>query len=208
MNRIPTMLALACCAISSVVVADEELGKGKLLVATDVVNGGAFEETVILLLSYDNTGAAGLVINRPTEAQPVQALPEFAGLDGYAGPLYWGGPVELFKLRALLLSDAPPDNAAPILETVYLVPLQESLLDSAASEANLRFYVGYSGWSAGQLEWEVATGSWHIVAATEALVFADDPSGVWRKLLPPPIRRVLLDQAKPSQRSVALLNSH
>lgn len=185
MNTFPMVLALACCVISHGINADEDLGKGKLLVATEVVQGRAFAESVILLLKYDATGAVGLVVNRPTEALPAQALPELAGLDRYEGTLYWGGPVELFTLRALLHSDAPPDNAVLIFDRVHLAPLDENLLDGASSNANLRFFVGYAGWAPGQLEQELAFGSWHIVAATEALVFADDPGGIWRRLSPP-----------------------
>lgn len=207
MNRFPTLLALACCTISTGVIADDFLGKGKLLVATDVVSGGAFEETVILLLNYDANGAAGLVINRPMEASPAQALPEISALDHYDGPLYWGGPVELFTLRALRLSDAPLDNAVRIFDDVYLVPLEENLLDRAASNSNLRFFVGYSGWSPGQLDREMATGSWRIAAATEALVFEDDPGGMWRKLLPPRVYRASIGEADFSL-TVSLLDSH
>ncbi len=196
MNRFPMVLALACCVISHGINAEDDLGKGKLLVATEVVQGRAFAESVILLLNYDATGAVGLVVNRPTEALPAQALPELAGIDRYEGTLYWGGPVELFTLRALLYSDAPPDNAVPIFDTVHLAPLDENLLDGASSNANLRFFVGYAGWAPGQLEQELAFGSWHIVAATEALVFADDPGGIWRMLLPPPVRRVSVDRTR------------
>ncbi len=196
MNRFPMVLALACCMISHGINAEEELGKGKLLVATEVVQGRAFAESVILLLNYDATGAVGLVVNRPTEALPAQAWPELAGLDRYEGTLYWGGPVELFTLRALLHSDAPPDNAVPIFDRVHLALLDENLLDGASSNANLRFFVGYAGWAPGQLEQELAFGSWHIVAATEALVFADDPGGIWRRLLPPPVRRVSVDRTR------------
>ncbi len=188
------VLALSCCVISHGINAEEDLGKGKLLVATEVVQGRAFAETVILLLKYDATGAVGLVVNRPTEALPAQALPELAGLDRYEGTLYWGGPVELFTLRALLHSDAPPDSAVPIFDRVHLALLDENLLDGASSNSNLRFFVGYAGWAPGQLEQELAFGSWHIVAATEALVFADDPGGIWRRLLPPPVRRVSVDR--------------
>ncbi len=196
MNRFPMVLALACCVISHGINAEEDLGKGKLLVATEVVRGRAFAESVILLLNYDETGAVGLVVNRPTEALPAQALPELAGLDRYEGTLYWGGPVELFTLRALLHSDAPPDNAVPIFDRVHLALLDENLLDGASSNSNLRFFVGYAGWAPGQLEQELAFGSWHIVAATEALVFADDPGGIWRRLLPPPVRRVSVDRTR------------
>jgi putative transcriptional regulator len=133
---------------------------------------------------------------------PAQALPEIAGIDHYEGPLYYGGPVELFTLRALLLADAPPDHTIPIFDSVYLVPLEDNLLDGAESKANLRFFIGYAGWAAGQLDRELAIGSWHIVAATEAIVFADDPDGIWRSLLPPTVIRASTDKAKLSVRGV------
>ena len=202
MNRIPTVLAVACCAIALGVNAEEQLGKGQLLVATEVVQGPAFAESVILLLHYDaTTGAVGLVVNRLTKALPADALPELAGLDRYEGMVYWGGPVKLFTLRALLISDAPPENAVPVFGTVHLAPLDENLLDGPSSNANLRFFMGYAGWAPGQLEQELALGSWHIVAATEALVFADDPDAIWRRLLPPRVHRVSVDRAESSLRA-------
>ena len=202
MSRFPLLLAMACCAISSSVIAAEDPGTGTLLVATEAVHGPVFAETVILLLNYDAAGAAGLVVNRPTEALPAQALPEFAGIDRYEGPLYWGGPVELFTLRALLLTDAPPANAISVFDAVYLVPLEDTVLDRAESKTNLRFFAGYAGWAAGQLDRELATGSWQILAATEAIVFTDDPGGIWRRLLPPTLLRASTDKAESSVRGV------
>ena len=208
MSRFPLLLAMACCAISSSVIAAEDPGTGTLLVATEALHGPAFEKTVILLLNYDAAGTAGLVVNRPTEALPARALPEFAGIDRYEGPLYWGGPVELFTLRALLLTDAPPANAISVFDAVYLVPLEDTVLDRAESKANLRFFAGYAGWAPGQLDRELAIGSWHIVAATEAIVFTDDPGGIWRRLLPPTLLRASTDKAESSVRGVEWRSRH
>ena len=147
----------------------------------------------MLLLNYDATGAAGLVINRPTEALPAQALPDYDGLDEYEGTLYWGGPVEVFTMRALIISDSPPDKSLQIFDGVHLAPMEESLMEGAASAESVRFYLGYSGWAPGQLERELAFGSWHITDASREVVFAGDPERVWRSLLPPPVQRVSVD---------------
>lgn len=195
MNRIPLVLALACCVVSSGGNAAEELGKGKLLVATELVRGRAFAESVVLLLNYDTTGAVGLVVNKPTQVPPVEALPELTGVSQYEGTIYWGGPVEPFTLRAVLRSDAPPDGAVVIFDTVYLAMLDENMLDGYSSNANLRFFFGYAGWAPGQLEQEMESGSWRIIAATEAMVFTDDPDGIWKTLMPPPVRRVSVDES-------------
>lgn len=195
MGRFLISVLLLCCAVPSGVAADEDPAKGKFLVATDLVRGPVFQESVILLLNYDSTGAVGLIVNQPTEAAPEKALPDFEGLDGYDGKLYYGGPVDVFTLRALMRSDEPPENAIPIVDDVHIVPLAESLLDNAPDPSALRFFVGYAGWSPGQLDGELARGSWHIVQATEELVFTDEPEEIWRQLAPIPVFRASVDVA-------------
>jgi putative transcriptional regulator len=86
-------------------------------------------------------------------------------------------------VKALLRTDTPPADAVQIFDAVHLVNMDEALLATAASAVKLRFFVGYAGWSAGQLEHELALHSWHIVAATEEIVFAEDTGDIWRKLL-------------------------
>jgi len=66
---------------------------------------------------------------------------------------------------------------------VHLVNMDEALLATASNAAKLRFFVGYAGWSPGQLEHELAFDSWHILPATEELVLAEDTGDIWRKLL-------------------------
>lgn len=185
MSRFSRFLTLVCCLISAGVSADEVPATGKLLVATDEVRGLHFAETVILLLHYDETGTLGLVVNRPIDALPIEALPQLEDLAEYRGTLYWGGPVRLSTMHALLRTDTPPDDAVQIFDAVHLVTPNETLLEAASNAANLRFFMGYAGWAPGQLERELAFDSWHVLPATEELVFAEDPSDIWRKLVPP-----------------------
>ncbi len=184
MSRFLRFLTLACCLVAAAVSADQVPATGKLLVATDEVRGLHFAETVVLLLHYDETGTLGLVVNRPIDAAPIEALPELEDLATYRDTLYWGGPVRLSTLRALLRTDTPPDDAVQIFDAVHLVNINETLLEAASNAANLRFFMGYAGWAPGQLERELAFESWHIVPATEELVFSEDPSDIWRKLVP------------------------
>jgi putative transcriptional regulator len=204
MSRFAKFLALACCVISAGVGADQVPATGKLLVATDEVRGLHFAETVILLLHYDETGTLGLVVNRPIAAAPIEALPELEHLADYRGTLYWGGPVRLTTMRALLLTDTPPDDAVQIFDAVHLVHMDETLLEAASNAANLRFFMGYAGWAPGQLERELAFDSWHILPATAELVFAEDPSDIWRRLVPP---REYRAAAEIAESGVSLLTS-
>ena len=47
----------------------------------------------------------------------------------------------------------------------------------------MRVYAGYTGWGAGQLDAEIAEGSWHVVGATEADLFTSSPDLLWRDVL-------------------------
>jgi len=177
-------LALACCFVSAVVSADQLPTRGMLLVATEEVRGPAFSQTVILLLQHDETGTLGLVVNRPIDAAAVADLRRQADLAAFDGTFYWGGPVLPYTLRALLRSDTPPDDAVPIFDTVYLVNIDEALLADTSNAANLRLFVGYAGWGAGQLEYELAFDSWHVLPAAEETVFGEDSDDSWQKLVP------------------------
>ncbi|MGH8223214.1 MAG: YqgE/AlgH family protein [Woeseiaceae bacterium] len=193
MRRIAPILTLAACLISVTAGADQDPATGKLLVATDEVRGEIFARTVILLLDYDQEGAMGLVVNRPTEVEPAEILTDPEAMSNYNGTLYWGGPVQMSSLRALLRSDTPPGGAVTIVGHVHLVPFDDELANSPMDPTSLRLFIGYAGWAPGQLDRELALGSWHVIPATEELVFADDPAAIWDRLKPVEKYRVAVD---------------
>ena len=174
MSRFSNFLALACCFISTAVSADQVPAVGKLLVATDEVRGPHFAQTVILLLQHDETGTLGLVVNRPLGAAAAEALRKFDGLTTYSGKFYRGGPLWPSTLRALLRTDTHPEVAVQIFDTVHLVGMDEALLEAASYGGDLRLFAGHAGWAPGQLERELAFESWHVLPATEEVVFAED----------------------------------
>ena len=47
----------------------------------------------------------------------------------------------------------------------------------------MRVFVGHSGWSAGQLDDEVAAGDWYVLAADPADVITPEPGLLWRRVL-------------------------
>jgi len=187
------MLLLAACLLPGAGTADERPAKGKLLVATEQIHGDLFTQTVVLLLHYDETGAVGLVVNRPTDVAPGELLPDDDEIAAYDGTLYWGGPVEMDSIRALLRSDTPPQSAESIAGSVYLVPFDDAFADLSAGAARLRFFIGVAGWAPGQLELELAAGSWTVAPATDDRVFAKDPAALWHRLAPRQELRAALD---------------
>ena len=121
MIRIMTWLVCAAWLLPVVAHADQVPARGKLLVATELVQGELFAKTVVLMLHYDETGAFGLVVNRPTEVKPDELLADEDTIVGYEGTLFWGGPVQMDSLRALLLTDEPPEGS----EQIEVIPVSQ-----------------------------------------------------------------------------------
>lgn len=172
------------CLFVTGAAADPPAAKDQMLVATEVIEGDVFVKTVIVLMHHDSRGAMGLVVNRPTEVPAAEVIPDDDALSEYEGNLYWGGPVQMGSLRALLNTDDPPENAEKIVGSVYLVSVNDSLINALDDPSKLRLYLGYAGWAPGQLDRELAMGSWTVVTASAERVFSNEPTGLWKELAP------------------------
>jgi len=193
--RIATLLAVVAWLTPATAHSEEDVAAGKFLVATEEVRGEIFARTVILLLHYDETGAMGLVVNRPTEVTLGEILTEPKALSGYRDTtLYWGGPVQMSSVRVLLLADSPPNGGATIVDNIHLVSFDKAMAGGRFDPASLRLFIGYAGWAPGQLDGELAIGSWEVMPANAELVFADDPGGIWQRLSPEREYRAAIDQ--------------
>ncbi len=187
------LVALTLSLLAPVIVTAERPAAGMFLVATNEVRGPFFRETVVLLLHYDARGAQGLVMNRPMQAKPADILPGLDGIENYEGTLYWGGPVQITSVRALLRTEDPPRGAVHLVDEVYLVPPDIRMPAGAVDASELRYFLGYAGWAAGQLDGELIAQSWHVVRASGDLVFDRDTGGIWRRMMPPEAMRAAID---------------
>lgn len=166
----------------------QSIEDGSLLVATEDLKDPNFAHTVVLVIHHDENGTVGVVVNRVTSLDPVTVFPELKeGLGKYAGKLFRGGPVAptrvLFLVRGLA---AAVVQGPELLDHVFLAVDPQSLPDIVAlaeGPDNLRLYAGHAEWAAGQLEHEIAQGSWNVTTGTAELVFDADPSKIWQEAL-------------------------
>jgi putative transcriptional regulator len=157
----------------------EELGTGKLLVATRKSVDPELAKTVVLLVRYDEQGAIGLVVNRPSNVPLSEVFP---ALKTATGPVFKGGPIAI-GIRALLRSRSKPGQAVHVFADVSMIT-NKRLLDELVGTASrdFRVYAGYTGWSAQQLKNEVALGLWHVLPGDAGVVFDPDSEKVWNRL--------------------------
>ena len=157
-----------------------------LLVAAPELLDPNFHETVVLVTRQRGTaGPLGVIINRPTTVTLERALPEIASLAGQGDKVWFGGPVAPRALFYVFRASPPPDGAIPVAEGVYLDwdgDRLKALLARDKPMEGLRIYAGHSAWAPGQLEAEVARGSWKSARPEERIIFSTRPETVWSEL--------------------------
>jgi putative transcriptional regulator len=156
--------------------------RGKLLIASPALGDPNFERTVVLITEHGDEGAMGIVLNRPSEADVVEVVPE---LDRIAAeePIFVGGPVQPEALVVLGEFSNPDKAAWIVVADVGLVSAQTDLEDLPESVRRGRVYAGFSGWGPGQLEDEIGEDSWIIEPPLPNELFPEDPDTLWSDVL-------------------------
>ena len=164
---------------------NKQYGKGSLLIANPVLPDPNFSRTVILLCNHNDQGSFGLVINRSTQLKAPDLFSSIDILKSYNAKIYIGGPVSQSMVFYLYRSSRNVIDLDEICSGVYLGSNLETLeslyLDIGNPGENIRFYLGYSGWSGGQLDGEMEQNSWLVQNANEKLVFLDSEELIWLK---------------------------
>jgi putative transcriptional regulator len=162
---------------------------GTLLISQPFLGDPNFERSVVLLCRHQpDEGAFGLVLTHLTTATLGQVLdlPGGTASPAAALPLYVGGPVQPDTLHFLHQHAALP-GAQALGQDVYWsgdFDVLIGLINSGTITADsVRLFVGYSGWSAGQLEDEIARGSWIRQPASAGKVFTLESDAFWRGIL-------------------------
>lgn len=154
------------------------------LVAMDSIVDPNFRRSVVVLLEHDEgEGALGIVVNRSTD-YPIASLCEQLQLEWRGAPdscVGWGGPVGE-ETGWVLMNDAAANgtDAIPVAPGLHWSRSQDCLRHVAEGRGiTSRIFLGYAGWAPGQLEEEIAQGSWLVVPMQRPLVFDTAEDDLW-----------------------------
>lgn len=164
-----------------------EVKTGDLLIAEPFMKDPNFIRTVVLLCEHHNEGSFGLILNRPIDVSLFEVLPTQEDHNDFDIPLYYGGPCEQNTLHFIhTMNDLP--EAAKVSDGLYwggdFEDLKKRIRSGEIIEDEIRFFIGYSGWSSNQLNEEIERNDWILdkVRNTDNL-FEDDPDMLWKKVL-------------------------
>ena len=139
------------------------LKDGCILLSNENLLDPNFKVTVVLVCIYNKEGAFGLVCNRPSH----MPLSEVFDIDtvfwAEKRNIYIGGPVQQETLHIIQITDSAAEHAHKIAPRVYLGGEWESMESILTQDSSTtRLFLGYSGWSPGQLETEITEGAWEV----------------------------------------------
>jgi putative transcriptional regulator len=161
-----------------------EAGNGVLLISDPFLKDPNFMRTVVLLCEHNEEGSFGFVINR-TYNKNIGDL--VIGFEEINEPVYYGGPVQLDSLHFIHQLPAMIPGAKKVTEGIYwggdFEILSDLIKKGELDFSKIRFFIGYSGWSDGQLNNELTEKSWLTVKANRKLVFHADTNAIWKEAL-------------------------
>ena len=162
---------------------------GKLLLSVPQMLDPNFMHTVVLVCEHTREGAYGFVVNQRADYTMEQLVPDHPELSSLELPVFSGGPVPAAALQFVHRVPATIPGGYELGAGLYLGGDVSALAafageHGARAASDVRLFLGYSGWGEGQLDNELAVGSWVTAEADPELVFATEASeAVWRRAM-------------------------
>lgn len=153
---------------------------GNILISQPFLNDGYFKRTVILLAEHNDNGSLGFVMNHSANLRVKDVVP---GLEACLFPLHYGGPVAQNQMFYVHCASDRIHDSLPIIGSYYwggdFMDVTEGLKNFKLKREEIKFFIGYSGWSAGQLEEEIQNNSWLISKPDFKNIMSDNLDDIW-----------------------------
>jgi len=156
---------------------------GNVLISIPLSGDYYFDRTVILLVEHNEKGTFGIMLNK---SLPITMRDVFQNTGKKQGgvPIFNGGPLDVGNLFALHTYGNLIKGSSPITDELHFGGFPSDLLQSikkdALDENLIRFYLGYTGWTVGQLESELNKNMWVVGQFQENLLFHHDDEECWK----------------------------
>ena len=157
---------------------------GKILISEPFNQDFYFKRSIILLADYHKDGAMGFVLNNPRKQKITDVLNDFPSFDSN---IYIGGPVQENQLFFIhTLGDQLLPDSIHITENIYFggsyLKIKELIREGLVKNNQIKFFIGYSGWSANQLENELKNNYWLVENIDKEKIFSNEKD-IWKDIL-------------------------
>ena len=158
--------------------------KGKILISEPFLPDTFFNRSIVYLTDHTAQGSVGFILNRKLDLQVSAAI---AGFEDWDENLSMGGPVAPDTLHYLHnLGDLIPKSVlveGNIFWGGDIDSIRDLIKAGKIKQSQIRFFLGYSGWSAGQLERELLENSWVITTVNSEIIMNNRGDDTWKNVL-------------------------
>jgi putative transcriptional regulator len=162
----------------------KEIRGGNVLLAEPFMLDSNFKRSAILLCEHNLEGSLGFILNKPLDMKIDELIADFPEFDA---PVFFGGPVQTDTIHYLHNLGDLLEDSIKVAPGVYWGGSFEKLKFLISSELvkprSIRFFVGYSGWSEGQLVDEMDYGSWVPADMHPNYIFQSKPNELWKLIM-------------------------
>ena len=162
-----------------------KMEKNQILVATPNIFGDLyFRRTVVLQVGDSNNTIMGFILNKKMNYTLNEITPKIKK----PFPLFYGGPIETDSLFFIYSSKVKVKDAIPISKNLNwggdFNEIIELIKHNKISKDDIKFFLGYSGWSQSQLKIEIKENSWEIFEQfDESLVLSKKTENIWKNFI-------------------------
>ena len=158
--------------------------KGRILIAEPFLPGSYFNRAIVFLVAYSDKGTVGFILNKKIDFHLNDLMGE---LPEFESEVYLGGPVSTDSVYFIhTLGDTIP-GSMHIKGQLYwggdFDVLKQLILTGQVHSEQIRFFLGYSGWDAGQLEDELKENSWLVSEINDEQILDSSDESLWLKLV-------------------------
>ena len=162
-----------------------KIESGKILIAEPFMGDSSFKHCVICLCEHNEEGSLGFILNRPLNLSLTDLVGNIAVEENHK--VYYGGPVATDTIHYIHNLGELLENSVKIKSGVYwggdFEKLKFLIESGMVQKSNIRFYIGYSGWSSGQLNEEMTTGTWVSSELHANYIFKTKAYKLWQQVL-------------------------
>lgn len=160
------------------------LKKGRVLFADPFMLDPNFKRAVVLLCEYNEKGAIGFVMNKTTDMKINELIVDFPEFNSL---VHFGGPVQTDTIHYIHNVGDLLEDSLKVVDGVYwggdFEKLKFLISNQLIKPENIRFFLGYTGWSPGQLIDEIQIRSWLQGDMYANYLFKNPPFTLWQKAL-------------------------
>ena len=162
----------------------QEVSSGKVLLAEPFMLDPNFKRSAVLLCEHSEEGSVGFIMNEPLSMRIDELIDGFPEFDS---EVFFGGPVQTDTIHYIHNVGSLVEESIKVADGVYwggdFEKLKFLITSNLILPANIRFFVGYSGWTEGQLRDEMVYGSWVVANMDANYLFKLRPDELWRQAM-------------------------